>query len=60
MDNSRNKNIDDIVSDSMDNHQPVAVDNSDNIDSNGIDNNLLLQQLINATTNLKTSILILI
>ena len=39
----------------MDNNQTVVVDDIDSIDSYGINNNLLLQQLINATTNLKTS-----
>ena len=35
IDNTRDNNMDDIESDSVDSHQPVVVDDSDDIDSNG-------------------------
>ena len=47
--------MDDVESDSVDNHQPVAINDSDDVDSDVVNNSLLLQRLINATTSLEAS-----
>ena len=47
--------MDDVASDNMDSSQTAVVDNVDSVESYGVNSNLLLQQLIIATTNLKTS-----